>query len=154
LTRLAQRHPEAREWLAGALNGRLPRLARIAVEVAVETGDPIGRVLALEVKKGCPPDLILNLLRLCQSPEYWGSIPLLELSLVLVQFAFGLFSYFPEEVPEPARLKASADLSLRLSQSLHALGERQLSLHLNQESVELFRQLARDHSSFPLGVGA
>jgi tetratricopeptide (TPR) repeat protein len=46
LTRLAARRPDQRNRVAQALHGRLPALAPVAVDVAIETGDPIGVVLA------------------------------------------------------------------------------------------------------------
>lgn len=46
LARLAKRQPQQAALLASALSTRLPALARIAIEVAVETGDPMGGVLA------------------------------------------------------------------------------------------------------------
>lgn len=46
LTRLAARRPDQRNRLAQVLHGRLASLAPLAVGVAMETGDPIGAVLA------------------------------------------------------------------------------------------------------------
>jgi hypothetical protein len=46
LTRLAKRCPHQRALLSGALAHRLPRHAPIAVQVAVETGEPMGAILA------------------------------------------------------------------------------------------------------------
>lgn len=46
LTRLAQRRPVEARQLERALSGRFRRLASLAVDVAVETGDPIGRIAA------------------------------------------------------------------------------------------------------------
>jgi len=45
LTRLAGRRPQEALRLEQALSGRLERLGRIALEVAIESSDPMGRVL-------------------------------------------------------------------------------------------------------------
>lgn len=46
LTRLAKRVPQQRALLESALRGRLPLLAKAAIDVALETGDPMGEALA------------------------------------------------------------------------------------------------------------
>ncbi len=48
LTRLAQRPGPTRRWLASVFDHRLEQLAEPAVEVAVETGDPIGTCQLVE----------------------------------------------------------------------------------------------------------
>ncbi len=50
LTRLAQRRGDTR-LLDEAFAGRLEELAELAVNVAVEVGDPLGQVLAQRVAK-------------------------------------------------------------------------------------------------------
>lgn len=56
LTRLAQRRPDKRRWLGDVLGRRLDKLAAVAVDVAVETGDPIGLMLASS--KTMPPSTL------------------------------------------------------------------------------------------------
>jgi len=46
LTRLAGRRPEEERWLRQAFAGHVEELAEVALTVAVEIGDPVGRVLA------------------------------------------------------------------------------------------------------------
>ena len=46
LTRLAQQSPPAEKWLEDALGKDVERLAEPAIAVAIQTGDPIGPVLA------------------------------------------------------------------------------------------------------------
>jgi hypothetical protein len=48
--RLAARRPEQASLLEEALRGRLEHLAEVALDVAVETGDPMGQVLARQVE--------------------------------------------------------------------------------------------------------
>jgi hypothetical protein len=82
LTRLAQRRPETEKWIAEALRGRLEPLAKTALEVAVETGDPIGVVLARELVD-CQSAAIVILVRdLCEEEDYSSSIPLREVAQV------------------------------------------------------------------------
>ena len=57
LTRLAQRRPECGRWLTESLWGR-PELAQTALDVAVESGDPIGRRLASLLASGDDPEHI------------------------------------------------------------------------------------------------
>lgn len=46
LTRLAQRRPGAGKWLERALSGRLAELGAMAMEITMEVGDPLGKMLA------------------------------------------------------------------------------------------------------------
>ncbi len=51
LNRLAQRNEQGSTWLENCFNHDPARLPEIAIEVAVETGDPIGQVLARWITK-------------------------------------------------------------------------------------------------------
>ena len=51
LTRLARGREEGSRWLEGAFERKLEKLALPALDVAVETGDPVGRVLAYKIEK-------------------------------------------------------------------------------------------------------
>lgn len=61
LNRLAYRRPEQRRQLVLALSGRLDRLGVVAAEVAIETGDPIGDVLADVLRGGADSNLLERL---------------------------------------------------------------------------------------------
>ncbi len=55
LTRIAGRKEHARSWLTRSLEGqRFEELVELALEVAIETGDPIGRVLANRLEEAPP----------------------------------------------------------------------------------------------------
>jgi hypothetical protein len=55
LNRLAFRCPAETGKLARALRPRLNELAAVAIEVAVESGDPVEKVLAALLKKAVIP---------------------------------------------------------------------------------------------------
>lgn len=57
LTRLCQRRPEQLGLLRRALDGRLRELAPVAIEVALETGNPLGPALADCLYQGPDPEL-------------------------------------------------------------------------------------------------
>lgn len=78
LTRLAARRAEGSRWLLAALAGRLDTHAEAALDVAVETGDPIGQVLAGLIETSAGPALALRLTARCIERERRDSIPLRE----------------------------------------------------------------------------
>jgi hypothetical protein len=80
LNRLASRRPgEARRL--EALRGRLEQLAETALEVAVETGDPAGAVLAKRVAEEAPVELAERLMLRSEEADYQGAVPLREVAL-------------------------------------------------------------------------
>src|SRR5262245_35407438 len=82
LTRLTQRREEGRALLARALSGRLAAAAPDVLRVAVEAGDPVGRLLAERWAVEGREDLAEPLAELCESESYRASLPLRELALV------------------------------------------------------------------------
>lgn len=99
LTRMAARKSEQAAHLACAFEGRLEQLAEPALEVAVETGDPIGKVLALKVEDGCNPKLALRLLRLCQKDFFDSSVPLREVAVAATQNSLDFLHARLRQVP-------------------------------------------------------
>src|SRR3954447_20074999 len=83
LTRRAQRVPEAAAQLSHILRGQMDHLAEPAIEVAAETGDPIGRVLAEELKERPRPELALKLVERLPAQ----SIALREFGVIATQQA-------------------------------------------------------------------
>ncbi|MCP4594794.1 MAG: hypothetical protein GY842_29025, partial [bacterium] len=80
LTRLAQRRSEKRSWLNQAFVGRLEKLAMIALKVGVETGDPVGSVLAEQLKKGASSEVARRLMQRCNERACRSSVPLREVA--------------------------------------------------------------------------
>jgi hypothetical protein len=66
LTRLAQRRPDFEGWIRDALHGRLETLAEIALEVAIDTGDPIGFELAAELETSSDIQTFVRIRELCE----------------------------------------------------------------------------------------
>src|SRR5262245_15273367 len=87
LNRLAHRKPQRAVRLEKALQGRLDKLADTALEVAVETGDPIGRVMARKVREGVSQDTVRILLDQLGNEVYRNSVPLRELGLAVTKSA-------------------------------------------------------------------
>ena len=81
LTRLAKRQPAARLWLEQALPCRLSFLAEVAVEVAVETGDPIGLILARQFEQSHDADLLARIVARCNETRSVYSVPIQEVAL-------------------------------------------------------------------------
>ncbi|MCP4661442.1 MAG: hypothetical protein GY856_39060, partial [bacterium] len=81
LTRLAGRREETTEWLAAAFERHPEELALVALDVAVETGDPIGRVLARLVETKATFELARTLDLRLEEESYNSSVPLWEVSL-------------------------------------------------------------------------
>jgi tetratricopeptide (TPR) repeat protein len=144
LTRLAQRRPEAEEWLRAAFRGRLEALAENGLEVAVETGDPIGLVLAREVEESAKEGLAKRLMDRCDEARYISSLPLREVALAatlkkrdLFEARHSLLASPPEEISvERARL--ANNLGYRLKD----LGRREEALKATEEAVDIHRDLA------------
>jgi tetratricopeptide (TPR) repeat protein len=57
LTRLAQRRPEARDWIEDMLRRNMPAILAPALQVAEETGDPLPDVLARVVSADAPMEM-------------------------------------------------------------------------------------------------
>ncbi len=155
LTRLAQRRPVAEEWLRAAFHERLDFLAESALEVAVETGDPIGLGLAREIEANATEELAKRLMDRCEEARYFLSLPLREVGLAantrkrdlflqrhpppqgLLPLLFRRWRRLPEPVArEKARL--ANNLGYRLSE----LGRREEALQATQEAVAVSRELA------------
>jgi tetratricopeptide (TPR) repeat protein len=143
ITRLATRQEHARAWLAAALASRLEALAPVAIEVSVETGDPLGQVLA-EALAGCASTgLLEKLAAQLDGPELNDSVPLREASLVVTRkllktrLAGGAS---PRSGPERV---ARARLFRNLGERLGALGDVRQALRATQSAVDLYREAAR-----------
>ena len=113
LTRLAQRQENADRGLVQTFRGRLAQLAEPALDVAVETGDPMGRVLAGKIEKSCPSELALELMTRSHQPEYRRSVPLRETALAVTQKARETLAEILASEPEEVRRAHLAPLCLR-----------------------------------------
>jgi tetratricopeptide (TPR) repeat protein len=141
LTRLAQRRPELDIWLETALHDRLEALAEIALDVAVETGDPLGFKLAEEIESLGSIEVIQRIQERCDSDSYQRSLPLREVARVATERGLELLRDSKIDLDEETQseyARLASNLGLRFS----ALGRREDALNATQESVEIRRQLA------------
>jgi len=131
LTRLAQRKSEAEGWLRSAFHDRLDALAESALDVATETGDPIGLVLAREIEENADEDLAGRLMDWCAEARYLSSVPLLEVHLAATRKKGEFFavrhspsSGLSNDVLEAVESER-AHLANSLSTRLNTLGRRE-----------------------------
>ncbi len=140
LTRLARRRPEEERWLARAFKGHLEELAEPAVAVAVEVGDPIGRVLAGFVG-GASGELAKRLMDRCDQNDYTRSVPLREVACEASRRWLELLrKIWPK--PDVEQLVVLTRAESNLGVRLNALGRREEALEATREAVELRRRLA------------
>ncbi len=139
LTRLARRRPEEERWLARAFEEHLEELAEPALAVAVEIGDPVGRVLAGFVGEA-PGELAKRLMKRCDADDYSKSVPLREIACEATR---RYLEYLQQRWPEPDE-EQLAELSLTASNlgvRLNALGRREEALEATREAIENRRRL-------------
>ncbi len=140
LTRLAQRDSGQTQWLDRALSGRVVRLAKIAMAAAVETGDPIGRVLAALLAKEGTADLAAKLIPLLPKQ----SVALRETKLEVTRLHLDGLRATPKPIPLKMR-QDIAGYATNLANALSELGHREGAVEAAEESERAFRSLAQDH---------
>ncbi len=143
LTRLAQRRDQALTWLDQALLRNLDLLAPVVLEVAVETGDPIGRVLAGRVDD-LSLELTLRLMSRCNDSENEASLPLREVALELNRRCVAVHrDQWPDLDDEQTNVRAG--LLNNLGLRLNAVGRFEDALEATREAVGLRRRLAEQN---------
>lgn len=137
---MAVRREDQKNLLTKALHGRLDRLAETAMEVAIETGDPIGMELSREVRTTEDDAIIDRLQRLCEKRRYTDSVPLREVAYAVTEERLnrlkGGLDGGSERLREIARLEHS--LGVRLAN----VGRRSDALLATQRAVLIERKLA------------
>ena len=136
LDRLASRRPGGALRLEQAFSGRLERLATVALDVAVETGDPIGRILADQLATSECSELTLHLVELFESDTYQFSVPLREAALTATRKALVTrrLAWPHPTVDQQAEL---ARLAHCLGRRMRDLGEFDEALEITREAVEI-----------------
>ncbi len=154
LTRLARRRPEpAATWLAAAFRGeRLEQLAEPALEVAIETGDPVGMVLAREVEERASEELARRLMRRCGEDRYRRSVHLREVALASHQRCYALLPEPGSPQKDDSALVKRAGLANNLGNRLSDLGRHEAALAATAEAAEHFRSLSATYSDAVLPV--
>jgi tetratricopeptide (TPR) repeat protein len=130
-TRLAQRRAEARKFLESMLAGRLADHIEPALDVTLESGEPLGKVLESSFTKEGSAELAEWLsLKLAEEP-YVLVWPLQELALLATRRFLDTYrTRFPS--PAPREQAFIADL-------LHSLGRRLVLLGRATEAVPYLR---------------
>jgi tetratricopeptide (TPR) repeat protein len=140
LTRLVQRRPDQLWRLKKALSGRLEYLADVALNVAVETGGPIGGVLAEVIENEESIDLVELILTRFDESSYRDSAALFNAVLASTQRALrhrqeSTAADNEEHITEIARLANN------MSFSLSRLGRQEEACEVAQRAVEALRNL-------------
>lgn len=145
LNRLAKRRPGGIAILKAALQSRLSKVAEAALEVAVESGDPIGLVLADLIQKEASPDLARDLMQKCDASKYRDSVCLGEVALEVTKLAWADHqrqgATFRESLPAGVlleRVRLARQLGVRHSR----LGQWRDALAYGQLSTESYRQFS------------
>lgn len=137
LNRLAARSPEHVLRIEEALRGRLEDLASVVLDVAVETGDPIGRALALQIEEETSLSVVAQLVESCDQPGYRASVPLLEVSLVATE---KLLEFLRSSSMDEEQQQRLADLGDSRSIRLNRLGQLEAALGACQETLRFRRR--------------
>ncbi len=141
LTRLARRQNGARQWLSEALEGRLDELAVVAVDVAIETGEPMGRVLAEGLRAQGTDELAEKLVDRFDEFEIEGSVPLRMVIFEATRLCWlgqrAVAGADDGEWPQAEFARLSCNLSIALGD----LDRQEEALEAAQEAVALFRGL-------------
>jgi tetratricopeptide (TPR) repeat protein len=141
LTRLAQRQPEQRWRLKKALSGRLAHFASTALDVAVETGDPIGGVLAELIEREGSIDLVESILTRFDESRYRESTALFDMILVSTRRALAHRREFAA-THDDGRIAEIARLTNNMGFSLSRLGKQEEAREAARGSVVALRSLS------------
>lgn len=141
LTQLARNKPQMTKWLARTLRGRIPDLWLAALNVASETGEPLGQVLTAEIEEhGAPFPVMLRLQLICDLPAFRDSPGLLRLgylaTLRVLEFVRGVATNGAE-----GPLAQQARLAFNFSIRLGRLGMREDGVEAAMEAVSAYARL-------------
>lgn len=153
LSRLALRQAEGGEdRLARWLAGREEQHAELAIEVAVETGGPVGRVLAqaLAGRPKLDPELIYRLGRQFGRPIVRDAEPLRELSVFVLRQILALRSASWKSPTERQRISLAVTRQ-ELSQVLLVMGRREEARAAALQAIRDLREADRS-GSYPLAI--
>ncbi len=143
LNRLAGRKLDQMSRLEEALRGRLEELAAVALDVAVETGDPIGRVLANQIELSSSFELVNHVLEICDEGAYQSSTPLREVAAEatrkMLDFCQKIWRH-----PDLEQQAEIARLALNLGFRLRALGRLEEAVGYMQDALARYRPLAEE----------
>lgn len=136
LTRLAQQDPPAERWLEQALAKDVERLAEPAINVAIQSGDPIGPVLARVLARNGLSDPA-RLEALLPYP----TVALREVAATILEKEWQALSEEPKPWSEETKAEA-ARIANNLAVRFADLGRREDALAAAAEARDLYRALA------------
>jgi Trypsin-like peptidase domain/Tetratricopeptide repeat len=134
LTRAARTYDAAAVALGDVLRDELPSLWAAAIEVAVETGDPVGALLAQALTESPRPEIVAAMLT--RLPD--DTVALRELASVATEQA--LLEVRAKPAGDERDMEAAALLNT-LSNRLGELGRREEGLAASEEAVAVYRGL-------------
>ena len=132
LTRLAQREPESERWLLSTLTANLPSLAEAAMDVALESGEPMGRTLVSALQEHPSPETAERLYE--RLPL--NTVALLELALEVTS---QLLAAQPAPAQETAEFGEWVKLLVDHAVRLVDLGRAQQGLEVAEQVLDLSR---------------
>lgn len=143
LNRLARQSPSDVIWLQRGLRQHLALRAGAAVAVAIEAGDPIGRVLA-EVLDKAQDSEIYDLIEPLWKKMPEETIALRECALVLAQLRLERIEKKTKGKPTVYQQKLKlAEAYASLANRLGHLEEHQKALTMNEKALPFFKELAK-----------
>ncbi len=144
LTRLARdRGSDGEQWLQRVCERRLETVAMPAIEIAVETGDPIGRILAGVLARCSEPMLVWRVMFRCDRPGFRLSVPLREVAWVATLRVLETASVLEDRSDEEPRAFL-AHLCRQASLRLAGLGDFNSAIVMANKAVEAYRKLAAE----------
>lgn len=136
LTRLAQREPESEKWLYQVLRENILDLAEQAVAVAVESGEPMGRILTSVLRDYPSVDVAKKIDEYL--PAY--NVTLLELSVEAARQRVAAEQALSGNDSQLAQAKV-ASLLCKYARRLIAAGQYEEALRASRKAVAFFRLL-------------
>jgi tetratricopeptide (TPR) repeat protein len=144
LNRLAVRKPDQAGRLEQAVQGRLGLLAEAALDVAIETGAPVSRAAAKLLEASRDADVAERLARRGQDDLIGDALPLRELLLVARRISFEARRSAWRELDDKQKVRVAL-MAGNLAISLRGEGDTKGAAQLQQEAIDLLRDLAMRH---------
>ncbi len=138
LSFLAQRRPKNEHLLDEVLSGRLDKLGEVALDVAVETGDPLGKVLARRLETEGTIELMHRLVERLSRDPYASVLTLRDVSVVALARCLDHYRDSWSELDDAGR-GYLAGIALNLAQDLSYLGRWDEALTAQEEALAMLR---------------
>ena len=132
LVRTYKNNPNALKHLQTILTKHLDSTALLAVEVAQESGDPIGKVLAESLAQSDNTELLFDIYEKLPS----NSVALMEVSLTIAKRMVELAKAKSDDTTD----FVLAEVTASYAEALADMGQRQQALALAQESVCFYQR--------------